>query len=150
MPDNTGLKQDSGKFRKGVSGNPNGRPKGSKNKSTLAAEQFLEASLVGICQRIEDEALDGNMQAAKMILERFVPPRKDRPIQLDIPVIKTYQDILTASQLILSAVFKGEISPSEGESLSRAIESYSKALEACDIELRLQSLEDIVRAGELK
>ena len=40
-PENTGRKQD-GRFVKGQSGNPEGRPKGSANKATQAAQVLLE------------------------------------------------------------------------------------------------------------
>lgn len=150
MPENTGKIQGSSKFKRGQSGNPKGKPKGAKNKSTLAAEALLEGSLERICRRIEDEAINGNMQAAKMVLERFLPPRKDRLIRLDLPEIKTHEDILSASTLIISAVCKGEISPSEGEALSKTIDLYSKLLEANEHEFRLQALESLTRTGNPK
>lgn len=150
MSENTGKIPGSSRFKRGQSGNPNGKPKGAKNKSTLAAEAFLEGSLERICRRIEDEAITGNMQAAKMVLERFLPPRKDRLIRLDLPEIKTYEDILSASTLIISAVCKGEISPSEGEALSKTIDLHSKILEANEHECRLQTLESFAQIGNLK
>lgn len=150
MPENTGKIQESSRFKRGQSGNPNGKPKGAKNKSTLAAEALLEGSLERICRRIEEEAINGNMQAAKMILERFLPPRKDRLVRLELPEIKSHEDILTASSLIISAVCKGEISPSEGEALSKTIDLHSKILEANEHECRLQVLESIAQMGNSK
>lgn len=143
MPENTGKIQESSKFKRGQSGNPRGKPKGARNKSTLAAERLLEGSLDRICKRIEEEALSGNMQAAKMILDRFLPARKDRVIKIDLPEVRTYEDILNAVGVIVNAVGNGEISPSEGESLSRTLEMYSKALETHQIELRLRELEAV-------
>lgn len=148
MPENTGKIQESTKFKRGQSGNPKGKPKGARNKSTLAAESLLEGSLDRICKRIEEEALNGNMQAAKMILERFLPPRKDRLIRLELPEIRSIGDILEASNAIISAVCKGEISPSEGESLARAIAIHTQTLETHDFEQRLQAIE--LRSGKVK
>ena len=142
QPENTGQIQDKGRYKKGCSGNPNGKPKGARNRSTLAAEALLEGSLEKICKRVEEEALNGNMQAAKMILERFLPPRKDRCIKIDLPPITTYCDVLNAVGFIVNAVGKGKITPSEGELLSRTVESYSKALESCQLEARLKSIEE--------
>lgn len=116
----------------------------------MAAEVLLEGSLGRVCSRIEEEAINGNMQAAKMILERFLPPRKDRLIRLDLPEIKTQEDILSASSSIVTAVCKGEISPSEAEALSRTIDLYSKALETHELELRLQALESSVKRKNQK
>jgi hypothetical protein len=84
-PENSGKIQPKGKYTKGHSGNPKGKPKGARNKSSLAAEALLQGSLDKICKKVEEEALNGNMQAAKMILERFLPPRKDRFIEIDFP-----------------------------------------------------------------
>jgi hypothetical protein len=142
IPENSGKIQANGKYKKGCSGNPNGKPKGARNKSTLAAEVLLEGSLDKICKKVEEEALNGNMQAAKMILERFLPPRKDRPIEIDLPSIFTFDDVLNAIGFIVNAVGKGKITPSEGELLARTVESYSKALESCQFESRLKNIEE--------
>lgn len=142
MLDNTGKIQGDTKFKKGQSGNPKGRPYGSKNKSTLAAESLLEGSLEGICRRIEEAALEGNMQAAKMILDRFLPVRKERLIEIKLNKITTQEDVLKSLRSIISAVSEGKITPSEADSLSKTIEMYSKALENCEIEKRLKRLED--------
>lgn len=45
MPDNTGKKQGKNQFPKGHSGNPNGRPKGTRNKSTMLVQLLLERDL---------------------------------------------------------------------------------------------------------
>ena len=42
MIENTEKKQKEHKFIKGRSGNPNGRPKGALNKSTLAIKNIFE------------------------------------------------------------------------------------------------------------
>jgi hypothetical protein len=144
LPENTGKIQANGKYKRGHSGNPNGKPRGARNRSTLAAEALLEGSLDKICKKVEEEALNGNMQAAKMILERFLPPRKDRCIKIELPPINTYSDVLNAVGFIVNAVGKGKITPSEGELLSRTVESYSKALEAYQLESRLKSIEESI------
>ncbi|MCE5295337.1 MAG: DUF5681 domain-containing protein [Chlamydiales bacterium] len=141
MPVNAGEIQVKGRFKKGQSGNPNGKPKGARNRSTMAAEALLAGSLEGICRKIEEEALAGNMLAARMVLERFLPVRKDRAVRIDLPQLKTCEDVLSAIGCILTAVGCGEISPSEGEALSRTLDMYSKALENHQLEARLQVLE---------
>jgi len=146
MPENTGKIQENSKFKRGQSGNPKGKPKGARNKSTLAAEKLLEGSLDRICKRIEEEALNGNMQAAKMILDRFLPVRKDRSIKIDFPQINSLEDVLNAIGSIVNAVGSGEISPSEGESLSRTLDMYSKAFETHQLEFRLREIEASIKS----
>lgn len=60
-----------------------GRPKGSKNKSTLLREalnnQFEEALKIkfeAVVNAVVQEAVDGNMVAAKMLLDRIIPVHK--------------------------------------------------------------------------
>jgi hypothetical protein len=67
----------------GVSGNPKGRPKGSKNKTTLlreAMEQKVDRRLSRAIPEVLDVVIQaakkGDMSAAKMLLDRAVPVHK--------------------------------------------------------------------------
>lgn len=70
-------------FTKGQSGNPRGRPKGSKNKSTLLreamqskADRILSKEVPEVLKVVIRAAKAGDMSAAKMILDRAVPVKK--------------------------------------------------------------------------
>lgn len=133
--------QVNGKFQKGQSGNPKGKAKGTKNKATLAAEELLTGQLETICKRLIQEALLGNMQAIKMILDRILPIKRDLAVKIEIPALKTTSDALESMRVITEAVIDGDISPSEGEALSRIVDAYVKAIEVHDHEKRLNLLE---------
>ncbi|MDA7749480.1 DUF5681 domain-containing protein [Litoricola sp.] len=60
------------KFLKGCSGNPAGRPVGSKNKCTQFRE-LLEDDLPALVSVLRDKALEGDMNAMRLLLERLVP-----------------------------------------------------------------------------
>lgn len=60
------------KFTKGQSGNPAGRPVGSKNKCTQFRE-LLEDDLPALVSVLRDMALEGDMNAMRLLLERLVP-----------------------------------------------------------------------------
>ena len=60
------------KFTKGQSGNPAGRPVGSKNKCNQFRE-LLEDDLPALASVLRDKALDGDMNAMRLLLERLVP-----------------------------------------------------------------------------
>jgi len=70
------VRDEDGKFVAGKSGNPLGRPKGSKNKITLL-RQSLELSLreqaapdmAGVLKTAVDLALDGDRSMIKLLLE---------------------------------------------------------------------------------
>jgi hypothetical protein len=140
MPDKTEKKQ--GKFRKGRSGNPLGRPRGIRNKATIAAEALLEGEIEGICCKAIEEAKRGNIQAIKLVLDRVLPPKKETSIFIDLPVMKTSSDILEAVHRVTQAVSRGELSLSEGDCLTRIIERQAKVIEMNDFEERLKKLED--------
>lgn len=141
IPENAGEMQVTGKFKKGESGNPKGKIKGTKNRITLTAEQLLEGELDNICRRLIEEALKGNMQAIKLILDRIMPPRKDRSLEIKIPKLNSPDDALNAISVIANAVACGGISPSEGESISRILDMYVKTVNTCDFNKRIKVLE---------
>jgi hypothetical protein len=60
------------KFTKGQSGNPAGRPVGSKNKCTQFRE-LLENDLPALVSVLRDKALEGDMNAMRLLFERLVP-----------------------------------------------------------------------------
>lgn len=71
------------RFQKGKSGNPLGRPKGSKNKSTIVkealkaeAEDLLVKHLPDVVKEVIRQAKQGNMVAAKMLLDRAIPVKR--------------------------------------------------------------------------
>jgi Family of unknown function (DUF5681) len=74
QPENTGRKPD-GTFAKGNSINPAGRPKGSLNKSTMAALAIMEADAETISRKAVELALGGDLTAIRIVLDRLVAPR---------------------------------------------------------------------------
>ncbi len=140
MPDKTDEKQ--GRFRKGRSGNPFRRPRGVRNKATLLAEALFEDEIEGICRKAIEEAKQGNIQAIKLVLDRILPPKKEASIFIDLPAMKTSPDILEAIHRVIQAESLGELSPTEGDCLTRIIERQAKVIELNDFEERLKKLEE--------
>lgn len=138
---NAEKKQETHKFTKGRSGNPRGKVKGTKNKATVVAEMLLHGELENICRRLIQEAITGNMQAIKMVLDRVLPAKRDTPIVIDLPKLENSSDALQAIASITTAVSEGKLTVSEGESLSRMIDVYVKAIEIHDCELRISKVE---------
>ncbi|CDZ79880.1 hypothetical protein BN1013_00380 [Candidatus Rubidus massiliensis] len=141
IPANAEKMQGNQKFQKGRSGNPKGKIKGTRNKATLVAEQLLQGELETICRRLVQEAVEGNMQAIKMVLDRLLPPKRNIPVAIDLPKLENSSDALDAIAYVTMAVSRGNLSIDEGESLSRMIEVYVRAMEAHDYETRLSKIE---------
>lgn len=140
MPENTEKKQKI-RFQKGRSGNPKGRPQGSRNKASLMAEQLFAEDVESVCKAVIAKAKAGNMYAAKIILDRLLPPKKDAPINIQLPQITTSYDVLKAIQCVTQAVGDGNITPSEGEALARILNVNAIAIEVYEFECTLNQLE---------
>ena len=140
MSEKTGKKQAS-KFKKGKSGNPSGRPKGALNQSTLAAQALLDGEAEALTRKAVELALEGNMNALKLCLERLLPPRKERALSVNLPAIEKVEDLPQLTKALLAAVASGELLPGEAAGLSSLAANHAKALELTELEKRITALE---------
>lgn len=141
MTETTGRKQRGKPFEKGHSGNPAGRPRGSRHKVTLLAEKLMSDDAEAIVKAVVDAAKGGDLTAAKIVLDRIAPARRDNPVRFDLPAINSPADAAKASAAILAAVAAGELTPSEADQVSKVVDTFVRALEAHEFEKRLQALE---------
>jgi len=128
-------------FEKGNRANPNGRPQGSRNKATILAQNLLDGETEELVRKCVEMALSGDGTAMRICIERLIPPRKDRPVNLDLPEMDCVEDTVKAMSVIASSVADGEITPSEGQVLSGMVENYRKAIETSQLEKRIGELE---------
>jgi len=128
-------------WQPGQSGNPKGRPPGIRNKATLMAMAVLEGDAERIAQQVVSAALAGDMTAARLVLERLVPPAREKPISLTFPDTSTASGVGEAANQVVQAVAAGELLPGEGATLSAIIEQRRKAIETLELEQRIAALE---------
>ncbi len=131
----------STKFKPGQSGNPAGRPKGSRNATTVALEILLDGQAEALTNKAVEMALDGDMAALRLCMDRILPPRKDRPVTFDLPAIKSAGDAAAVTSAILAAVASGEITPADAGEIGKLVEAYVKAFETAELAERLERLE---------
>src|SRR5262245_58141877 len=111
-------------FRPGQSGNPQGRPRGSRNATTIAIESLLDGQAKALTQKAVDLAWSGDLSALRICLDRILPVRKHRPIEFELPAIKTIADAPKAIGAITEAVARDEITVSDAADISRLVETY--------------------------
>ncbi len=128
-------------FKKGETGNPKGRSKGSRNKATLAALALLEGDLEAITQVCVDKAKEGDMMAVKLILDKVIPNAKERRLSVKLPQVEGVANIPAVLAAVLESVSNGELTPGEGQTITAMLETYRKGVELNDIEARLKALE---------
>ena len=131
-------------FNPGKSGNPSGKPKGARNKTTVAMEKLLDDDAATITSKAIELAKNGDLTALRLCLEeRIIPPRKDRPVNFDMPEIKTPSDALVAATAIMRAVAGGDLTPSEAAELGKTIDSFIRVAETADLAERIKRLEQV-------
>ena len=128
----------AGQFTSGNSG----RPKGSRNKKTLAIESLLEGQAEALTQTAISKALDGDSMALRLCMERIAPAAKDNPVSFTLPLINNALDASQAAGSVLTAVSEGNLTPIEATRVMGLIDSYRRTLELTEIEERLQALEN--------
>lgn len=132
-------------FKPGQSGNPRGRPKGAKHKVTLAAEALLDGEAQALTRKAINQALAGDSVALRLCLERILPPRRDRPIKVVLPALRSPADIPKVVASLFAAVGQGDITPAEAAEVSKLAEAYGRAVETQELEERLARLERAVK-----
>jgi hypothetical protein len=129
------------RFRKGESGNPDGRPPGSRNKATLLIERLLDDGAKDIATKAIELAKNGDGTALRLCLDRIAPARKDRHIAFKLPKLEKPEHAIAAAAAIVEAVANAELTPSEAAEMMKLVEGYTRILEAEDHEQRLRALE---------
>jgi Family of unknown function (DUF5681) len=98
-------------FQKGQSGNPAGRPRGSRNKTTVLMQNLLEGEAEAIGRKAIEMAKGGDMAAIRVCMDRLAPARRGAAISCELP-------------------------PAEAASLARVIDRYMFARSLAEFEHR--------------
>ncbi len=126
-------------FKKGVSGNPNGRPKGSGLAGRL--RKFIADDADEILQSVIDQAKAGDLAAAKLLLDRIVPPLKPEAQAVQIDALSGSGDLVGKADAVIHAVGSGDIAPDIAAQLISAVATLAKVIEIDQLEKRLEQLE---------
>jgi hypothetical protein len=104
-------------------------------------EELLEGQHVALTQVAIDKALEGDVVALRLCLDRLAPPRRDAPISIELPPVTTAADTVTASAAVLAAVAVGDCTPDEGGRVLALLTAHRAIIEAGDLERRIIALE---------
>jgi hypothetical protein len=118
-----------------------GRPKGSRNKTTLVLEALLDGDGEALTQKAVEMALAGDATALRLCMDRILPPRKDRPVTFALPPLERPEDAIKVSAALCQAVASGQLTPAEAGELAKLVGGFTKAIELHEIQQRLDRLE---------
>jgi Family of unknown function (DUF5681) len=128
-------------FRTGQSGNPQGKPRGVRNRATQLLDRMAESDAADVLRAVIKRAKGGDMAAAGMLMARVWPPRKGRAVTFDLPPLARPADLVAAFGMVVQAVGNGLLTPEEGQSVAAILEVQRRAIELCDLEVRVAKLE---------
>jgi uncharacterized protein DUF5681 len=119
--------------------NPAGRPRGIVDKRTKVT-QALADDAPAIARVVIDAALEGDMQAASLVLSRIAPPLKasSERVQFDLT---SDMPLSEQAQQILQAIAEGKVDPDTGKILIGCIQSVAGIRAVEDLEQRIIQLE---------
>jgi hypothetical protein len=137
----TSTRDEYGRWRKGYAPNLKGRPLGSRHKTTFAIEALLEGEAEALTRKAIDMAMNGDVVALRLCLERAAPVRKGRPVVVDLPPIETAKDVVGAVGAIVGAVGDGMLTPEEGHTFASILDTHRRAIETRELEARLATVE---------
>jgi hypothetical protein len=123
-------------FQPGQSGNPAGRPRGSRNKRTIIAEKLLDDSAGALATAAITLATEGDSAALRACLDRITPRLRHRPLDFEMPPLVTLADTPAALNAIAQGLAHSDLDREEAVALMRAVRDFTLALAAVERDKR--------------
>ena len=130
-------KTPPGRWKPGQSGNPKGKPPGSGEVQRLRAA--IAEHVPALVAVLVERALGGDVGAARLLLERVVPPLKAS--EEATPLTLPDGTLTEQGRAVVVAVAAGELAPSQGAALLASLGTLAKLTEADELERRIAALE---------
>lgn len=131
-------------WRPGQSGNPAGRKPGTSEVAKLRAS--IAKHIPAIVTKLVALAEAGDTQAARLLLERVLPPVK--AIELPAPIDLPGDTLTDQGKAVLQAGSVGTLAPGQVAQLLTALGSLAKLVETDDLARRIAALEQANLTGE--
>lgn len=125
------------RFQPGRSGNPSGRKPGSGRVAQF--RKAIEEHVPQIVEVLVRKALDGDSQAARLLLERALPPIKavDSPAPIALPD----GSLSDQARAVIAAAGRGTVTPNQAAQLLTGLGAVAKIIETDELERRIAALE---------
>lgn len=124
-------------WKPGQSGNPAGRAPGSGEVAKLRATIAVHVpALVAV---LVERALGGDVGAARLLLERVIPPLKAS--EDTAPLTLPDGALTDQGRAVLGAVAAGDLAPGQGAALLASLGTLAKLTETDELSRRIHALE---------
>lgn len=130
--------QVKGRWKRGESGNPAGRPKGIPNPQARLRKMIDAEAIV---KKLEAKALSGDVQAARTLLERALPVYRAAAEPVQVQGMGGAETLTDKARVVLEAVADGRVPPDIGAQLVTAIGTVARVAEVDELLRRIEALE---------
>lgn len=130
------------RFKPGQSGNPKGKPRGTKHASTKLRD-VIAADLQSIVGTLVSRAKGGDVQAASVLLSRCLPALKPQSDPPDEPLAGV--SLTERAEAIAAASLAGELAPSTAAELMSVLMQQARISEIGELSERLERIENALK-----
>lgn len=134
-------------FQPGQSGNPNGRPRNSGFKQN-ELKQILNDSAPQLLKKMVEMALDGDVNAIKLCMERLVPRVKpgDAPITIELPSLKkagnSSAELMEIGAQVINERIDNNVDSSQAQALFEMLDSQRSLIETESVQKQLDDIKE--------
>jgi hypothetical protein len=139
------IQKNSGRWQPGRSGNPAGRKPGTGSVQQLRAQ--IELLVPEIIQVVAMKAREGDIGAARLLLERVVPALK--PLEAPQALQIAEGDLSSQAKSIVALTASGEVSIGQSSQLVSALGTVAKLIEVDELLKRVDALEKLIESEQL-
>jgi hypothetical protein len=118
-----------------------GRPRGSRNKKTLMAQQLLDEHAESILRKAMVKGLQGDSPMLQALLSYILPRPKDTPFKTELLRTATAKELSQSYEVILKKACDGQITLTHAQQFAALIEVRRQLLQTEELETRLSILE---------
>jgi hypothetical protein len=128
-------------FQPGQSGNPAGRPRGSRNKRTVLLENILHGEGETIMRKLIELANRGELGAIRMCMDRLLPAAKGESVACDMPPMNNPMDAVAAMTGVFEALRVGDLTSAEADKVAKLVHTWMRTMVVVTHEARIREIE---------
>jgi hypothetical protein len=126
-------------YRKGESGNREGRKHGSRNRASLICDAIAADRVGKIVEAIAARAEQGDAECARLILQRAWPPRRAK-VRFPMPELRSVNDLPAAVVALLQHVSDGSLAPGEAGEIATLLAALRQTHELVEMAADLKQI----------
>ncbi|UYN96557.1 MAG: hypothetical protein KIT25_06390 [Enhydrobacter sp.] len=128
-------------FTRGGPGGP-GRPKGCRNKDTHWAIELHSAHGAEAAQKIAERMKADDPDASAFIV-RHGPRAHDESLVLDLPQVRSAEDVVEASNEIVQEMGRGELTIGRADKAMRVLERQMRIVAVAKLQKEVEELREV-------